>query len=81
MELIKSVVNIKLECKFSASVTIKRQTDKSILVTIFNVTSITSGDLFKSPSNSKNWPKAIVRAGNTAYGNIGQTFSLSLPAR
>ena len=62
----------------SASVTIAKQTDKTVLITIFNVTSITSGDLFKNPTNDKNWPKAIIRDGSTPYGNIGQTFSLTL---
>ncbi|MDP4131034.1 MAG: RHS repeat-associated core domain-containing protein [Bacteroidota bacterium] len=52
-----------------------------IQVKIFNITSLTSGDLLKNPTNDANWPKSYVRDPNrtTPYGNISQTFNLSIP--
>ena len=54
---------------------------EGVKITIFNVTSLTSGDLFKNPSNDANWPKSYVRDPNktTPYGNISETFNLFLP--
>ena len=64
----------------SAFVSITPIKDNSeVLVEIFNVTSITSGDLMKhSPWNS--YPKSCVRDPNkiTPYGNISQSYSFTM---
>lgn len=68
----------------SATVKIAPINSTQVLVTIFNVTSITSGDLEKHlPWN--NAPKSVVRdpscigsGGCNAYGNISQTYSYTL---
>jgi RHS repeat-associated protein len=56
-------------------------TKDAILIKIFNVTSLTSGDLFKNPSSDSGWPRSYVRdpRQTTPYGNISQTFNLSIP--
>ena len=48
---------------------------------IFNVTGLTSGDLFKNPFDPKNWPESIIRKPDevTRFGNISQTFNLFIP--
>jgi hypothetical protein len=53
-------------------------TSKGLSVTIFNVTSLTSGEILKNPNNDANWPHSYVRDPNktTPYGNISETFSL-----
>ena len=52
--------------------------EEGLSIKIFNVTSLTSGDLFKNPGNDSNWPKSYVRDPNktTPYGNISQTYNL-----
>ena len=69
----------------SATVTITPINDKEVLVKIFNVTSITSGDPYKAlPWNSV--PISIVRdpskpstTGANRYGNISQTYQFTIP--
>ena len=68
----------------SATVTIKPINDKEVLVQIFNVTSITSGDPYKIfPWNSV--PISVVRdpakagTGANRYGNISQLYQFTLP--
>jgi RHS repeat-associated protein len=57
------------------------QTSNDIKVKIFNITSLSSGDILKIPSNDNTWAKSYVRNPNqtTPYGNISQTFNLALP--
>jgi len=64
----------------SGTVTIT-PTAKGLQIKIFNITSLTSGDLFKNPVSDKNWPKSIIRNPDavTPYGNISQTFNLLIP--
>lgn len=64
----------------SAMITITK-TEKDIKVRIFNITSLSSGDLIKNPKDDTTWSHSYVRDGNkiTPYGNISQTFNLSLP--
>ena len=64
----------------SGSITIT-PTEKGLQVKIFNITSLTSGHLFKNPYNDSNWPKSYVREPNkrTPFGNISQTFNLFIP--
>jgi hypothetical protein len=56
-------------------------TAKGVQIKIFNVTSLTSGDLLKNPISDKNWPKSIIRNSDkpTPYGNISQTYNLFIP--
>ncbi len=71
----------------SASVTIRPLNDKEILVQIFNVTSISSGDLAKKlPGNST--ANSVVRDSlndteekhkSNRYGNISQLYQFTLP--
>lgn len=68
----------------SATITIAPINDKEVLVQIFNVTSLTSGDLNKDiPWNSV--PISVVRDPNKAgtganrYGNISQLYQFTLP--
>jgi len=65
----------------SGTVTIKKTDKNMVMITIFNITSLTSGDLLKNPNNDTNWPKSYVRDPDkrTPYGNISQTFNLLLP--
>lgn len=64
----------------SGTITIK-PSDNGLNITIFNVMSLTSGDLFKNPLSDANWPKSYVRdpAKQTPYGNISQTYNLFIP--
>jgi RHS repeat-associated protein len=69
----------------SASVTIKPISDKEVMVVIFNVTSLTSGDIDKHMLLNE-YPISVVRDtdpqnGGTAnrYGNISQIYSFTLP--
>ncbi len=64
----------------SGTITIKH-TDKGVMISIFNITSLTSGDLFKNPKKDGNWPKSFIRNGQkrTPFGNISQTFNLFIP--
>jgi hypothetical protein len=67
----------------SSTVTIKPLNEKEILITIFNVTSLTSGDFEKHlPWNE--YPLSVVRDPSSSsvknrYGNISQTYSFTLP--
>ncbi len=63
----------------SAMVTITPTNDGMLSITIFNITSLTSGDYFKDIGKDTNWyPQSIMRNPNqtTPYGNISQTFHL-----
>jgi len=64
----------------SGTITIVPNKD-GVQIKIFNITSLTSGDIFKSPSNDTNWPKSYVRNPDkiTPYGNISETYNLFLP--
>jgi hypothetical protein len=69
----------------SATVKISPVNDKQIMVTVINVTSLTSGDLRKhlpwndySTSVVRDPSKASSRGAN-AYGNVSQTYSFTLP--
>ena len=66
----------------SGQITIKK-TSTEIQITIFNITSLSSGDLIKNPSDDNTWSKSYVRDPEkiTPYGNISQTFNLSVPLR
>ena len=61
----------------SAWATVDVVNQDSIKVTIFNVTSLTSGDLLK---HSQEWPKSLkrLRGVHVPYGNISTTFSVTL---
>ncbi len=67
----------------SATVTVSKTNAEEIMVEIFNVTSITSGDLWKHmPWN--HYTKSVVRNNDgktekNKYGNISQTFSFTVP--
>lgn len=69
----------------SATVTIAPINDKEVMVKIFNVTSLTSGDPYKAlPWNSV--PISVVRdpsklssTGANKYGNISQTYQFTMP--
>jgi hypothetical protein len=65
----------------SGTITITPVNEQGVKVQIFNVTSLTSGDLLKNPSSDKNWPKSYVRDPHktTPYGNISQTYNLFIP--
>ena len=64
----------------SGTITIVPNKD-GVKIRIFNITSLTSGDIFKNPSNDQNWPKSYVRDPykTTPYGNISETYNLFLP--
>lgn len=68
----------------SANVRIE-QLDKSTLkVTVFNISSLTSGDLEKHLPILNEYPMSIIRQHcdgkeKTEYGNISQTYSFTLP--
>ena len=68
----------------SAQITIKKVDSKTLEINIFNITSLTSGDLWKEiyPSESK-FPKSYVRYPEirTPYANISQTFHLLIPIK
>ncbi len=51
------------------------------MILIFNITSITSGNLFKHPRNAEKRPKSFIRDSQrrTPFGNISQTFNLIMP--
>ena len=65
----------------SAKVTIKPINNDEVLVTIFNVTSLTSGDYYKHFS-ADSYPNSIVRnpsrSTQEAQSNISQTFSFTV---
>jgi RHS repeat-associated protein len=69
----------------SATITITPINDTEVMVKIFNVTSLTSGDYNKSfPWNSV--PMSVVRdpskpssSGANKYGNISQTYQFTMP--
>jgi RHS repeat-associated protein len=65
----------------SGTITITPVNEQGVKVKIFNVTSLTSGDLVKNPNNNANWPKSYVRDRDkkTPYGNISQTYNLFIP--
>src|SRR5690606_4504831 len=71
----------------SAQITIQKTDAGMIQITIFNITSLTSGDISKDflggGKSKAYWPKSYVRHPevNTGYGNISQTFNLLLPAK
>ena len=56
-------------------------TDSGLQIKIFNITGLTSGDLFKNPYNDADWPKSNIRdpKKTTPYGNISQTYNLFIP--
>ena len=67
----------------SATVMINPINNKEVMVKIFNVTSITSGDPFKMPWKT---PTSIVRdpskpssSGANTYGNISQLYQFTMP--
>ena len=67
----------------SAQITITPDgTGEGLNITIFNITSLTSGDLFKDPNGSSQWPSSIVRNPDssvvTPYGNVSQTYHLHI---
>jgi len=65
----------------SVSITITKQ-DQGLAISIFNVTSLTSGAYTaKMSKGTENWPKSYVRdpGQRTPYGNISQTFNLFIP--
>ena len=75
----------------SANVRIKQKNSKQLIVEVFNITSLTSGDFFKHPENllkhvlGKNpYPISVVReqlyqeCENLKYGNISQTYSFTV---
>jgi RHS repeat-associated protein len=68
----------------SGQITITK-TANAIKIKIFNITSLSSGDLFKIPSKESTWSRSYVRDSSestvTPYGNISQTFQLSLPLK
>lgn len=66
----------------SGQITIKKTSTK-IQIRIFNITSLSSGDLIKNPGNDNTWSNSYVRDSNqiTPYGNISQTFNLSIPLK
>lgn len=68
----------------SATITISPINDKGVMVKIFNVMSLTSGDFFKLLPWNKT-PISVVRdpskpssSGANRYGNISQTYSFTL---
>ncbi|MCA6491719.1 MAG: RHS repeat-associated core domain-containing protein [Chitinophagaceae bacterium] len=52
-----------------------------VQIKIFNITSLTSGNITKNPNNDADWPKSYVRdpTKKTPYGNISQTYNLFIP--
>lgn len=69
----------------SAQVTVEQYDKTSLKISIFNITSLTSGDLFKHLPNNE-YPMSIIRNQlseewdhKTQYGNISQTFSFTIP--
>ena len=50
-------------------------------IKIFNITSLTSGDLLKNPTHDAQWPTSFMRDPKkiTPYGNISQTYNLLIP--
>ena len=71
----------------SATVTITPAANDMLSITIFNITSLTSGayfkDLYKKMTGGGElfFPNSIMRDPNqkTPYGNISQTFHLLIP--
>jgi RHS repeat-associated protein len=68
----------------SSTVTIKKTDANMLQITIFNITSLTSGDLWKAlwvEKDQSNWPKSYARdpEKTTPYGNISQTYNLLIP--
>ena len=67
----------------SARITINQQ-EEGIHIIIFNITSLTSGDILKNPYDSKNWVNSIQRPSDKKkkipkYSNIGQFYFLFIP--
>jgi RHS repeat-associated protein len=66
----------------SAVVSITPINNKELLVQIFNITSLTSGDFAKHlPWNNYVTSSVRTQEGNTPYGNISQTFSFTMPIK
>ena len=66
----------------SANVSITSTDNNMLSITIFNITSLTSGAYFKDIcTGTELYPKSIMRDSNqkTPYGNISQTFHLLIP--
>lgn len=68
----------------SATITIKKTDANILLISIFNITGLTSGDLWKgiwTEKDNSNWLKSYARdpEKTTPYGNISQTFNLLIP--
>ena len=55
--------------------------EKGINVSIFNITSLSSGALIKNPNDINTFPKSYVRdpTKTTDFGNISQTYNLFIP--
>lgn len=67
----------------SGTITIKNdEARKGVTITIFNITSLTSGALGKEVDVTESvWPKSYMRNGSdrVPYVNISQTFNLFIP--
>lgn len=65
----------------SGFIAVKQYNEKEILVVVFDIKSITSGDLFKHMPGNK-YPVSLVRdstSSNNEYTNTSQTYSFTLP--
>ncbi|MBS1586682.1 MAG: VCBS repeat-containing protein [Bacteroidetes bacterium] len=66
----------------SASINITNDARRGgVAISIFNITSLTSGALGKELGPESAWPQSYMRDGETRvpYGNISQTFSIFIP--
>ena len=69
----------------SATITVSQHNKTELMVTIFNISSLTSGDFMKHiPGND--YPMSIIRDPNLSqgakqnqYGNLSQTYSFTIP--
>lgn len=67
----------------SANVKVKQKNEKQLLVEVFNITSLTSGDIFKHAEFAYSYPMSIVRdqladEQTNAFGNTSQTYSFTI---
>jgi hypothetical protein len=65
----------------SANISIELAPNNMLKVTIFNITSLTSGAFGKEAFGEEYYPKSYMRVPGkrTPYGNISQTFHLLIP--
>lgn len=65
----------------SAYITVTPAKNGMLSITVFNITSITSGDYTKEITCKSLYPKSIIRSPTqkTPFGNISQTFHLLIP--